>query len=51
MSIEVKSGRRKPNLKGMAVFSKCLNVANKISVGEEGVALEEFLSVPAEQWL
>ena len=50
-SIEVKSGRRKANLKGLWAFSKRFKVANEVIVGEEGVPLEEFLSVPAEGWL
>ncbi|WP_428097306.1 ATP-binding protein [Candidatus Rariloculus sp.] len=50
VSIEVKSGRRKPNLKGLWAFSKRFKDTDKVIVGEEGVPLEEFLSVPAEEW-
>ena len=50
VSIEVKSGQRKPNLKGIAAFSERFKVSNKVVVGEKGVPLEEFLSVPAEEW-
>ena len=50
VSIEVKSGRRKPNLSGLKAFSKRFTVSKEVIVGEEGVALEEFLSAPAEKW-
>ncbi len=50
VSVEVKSGRRRPSLKGLAAFEERFDVARAVIVGEEGVPLEEFLSIPAEEW-
>ena len=50
LSIEVKSGRRKPNLRGIAAFSARYGTLKEVIVGEGGVPLEEFLSIPAGAW-
>ena len=50
VSIEVKSGRRRQNLAGLAAFSKRFDVAREVIVGEDSVPLEEFLSIPAGAW-
>lgn len=50
VSIEVKSGRRRSRLNGLAAFSGRFRVLNEVVVGVDGVPLEEFLSTPAEEW-
>ncbi len=50
VSIEVKSGRRRPNLMGLAAFAERFDVTREVVVGEGGVPLEEFLSMPAGAW-
>jgi len=50
VAIEVKSGRRKVSLPGMAAFAKQFSPARKLLVGPQGITLEEFLGTPAESW-
>ena len=50
-AIEVKSGRRRTFLHGMAAFAKQFNVTRKLSVGTQGIPLDEFLQRPVEEWL
>ena len=50
-AIEVKSGARRSNASGLEAFSQCFDVASTILVGEGGVPVQEFLSVPAAEWL
>ena len=50
-AIEVKSGTRRSNASGLEAFSQRFDVASSILVGEGGVPVQEFLSVPAAEWL
>jgi predicted AAA+ superfamily ATPase len=50
VAIEVKSGRRRESLPGMAAFAKHFSPKKSLLVGAQGIALEEFLSKPAEYW-
>ena len=51
VAIEVKSGLRKTtSTSGMAEFAKRFESASPLVVGEGGVPLNEFLSVPANEW-
>lgn len=50
-AIEVKSGWKKMSLPGMEAFSKAFPVEKKLLVGRGGIPLEDFLSVPAEEWV
>ena len=51
MAIEVKSGRRRESLPGMAAFAKHFSPRKSLLVGAQGITLEEFLSQPADYWL
>ena len=51
VAIEVKSGLRKTtSTSGMAEFAKRFESVSSLVVGEGGVPLNEFLSVPANEW-
>ncbi len=50
-AFEVKSGLRPASVSGLEVFGERFEVASSIVVGEDGVALSEFLSIPAGEWL
>jgi len=50
VAIEVKSGRRRESLPGMAAFAKHFSPKKSLLVGSQGIALEEFLGRPAEYW-
>lgn len=50
MAIEVKSGRRKSNVRGLEAFLQKFNTDSSLIVGPEGVPIEEFLSAPAAHW-
>jgi len=50
IAIEVKSGRRKSTLPGMAAFRKEYPRSRPLLVGADGVPLERFLSMPMEEW-
>jgi predicted AAA+ superfamily ATPase len=50
IAIEVKSGRKKTGLPGMEAFSKEFAVKRKLLVGSHGMPVEEFFSVPLEEW-
>jgi hypothetical protein len=43
IAIEVKSGRRRDSLPGMAAFDKAFQPARKLLVGTGGIPIEEFL--------
>ena len=49
-AFEVKSGFRKSNVSGLRLFGERFDVTASIIVGEGGVALPEFLSVPVGEW-
>ena len=50
VAIEVKSGRRRESLLGMAAFAKHFSPKKTLLVGAQGIALEELLGQPAEHW-
>ncbi len=51
VALEVKSGRRKTTLPGIAAFSKEFQVTRKLLVGAQGIPVEDFLLAPPAQWL
>ena len=51
VAIEVKSGARRSNASGLESLAQRFSVASSILVGDGGVPLPEFLSVPAAEWL
>jgi len=50
-ALEVKSNRAKDTLPGMVAFDRAFNPQWKFLIGGQGIALDEFLSVPVETWL
>lgn len=50
LAVEVKSGRRKRSVSGLAMFKERFPSADTITVGTGGVSFEEFLSVPTRYW-
>ena len=50
-AFEVKSGVRKPRTSGLARFTESFDVQTAMVVGEGGLPLSEFLSVPASEWI
>ena len=50
-AIEVKSGSRRADRRGMDAFRARFRPGRTLLVGEDGVPLNEFLSVPADHWL
>ena len=50
IAFEVKSGARRSNVSGLGEFGERFEVAASIVVGEGGVPLPEFLSVPVGEW-
>ena len=50
-SLEVKSGDDARSLRGFHEFEKLFNPDVSLLVGAEGVPLNEFLTVPADDWL
>jgi predicted AAA+ superfamily ATPase len=50
VAIEVKSGRRRTTLPGIAAFLKEFKRSKAILVGSTGIPLADFLSRPAESW-
>ena len=51
LGIEVKSGRHPAETPGLVEFERRFPGARGVVVGEQGVPLVEFLSVPADHWL
>jgi predicted AAA+ superfamily ATPase len=51
IGIEVKTGRKREALPGMAAFSENFRTTRKLLVGGDGIPVEEFLSMPAARWL
>jgi uncharacterized protein len=49
-ALEVKSGRASAARSGLQVFSELFKPRRKLLVGADGIALESFLSRPAEFW-
>lgn len=50
-AVEVKSGKRRDSLPGMAAFDAAFQPGRKLLVGGDGIGLEQFLSKPAEYWV
>ncbi len=50
-AIEVKSGRARGSLPGMAAFAEAFGPNRRLLVGGDGIPVEEFLSRPAEHWV
>jgi uncharacterized protein len=50
-AIEVKSGRAPDVLPGMDAFAAAFNPGRTLLVGGDGIALDEFLSMPATHWV
>ena len=51
VAFEVKSGLRRARVSGLGKFEERFDVTASILVGEGGIPLSEFLSVPAGEWL
>ncbi len=51
LAIEVKSGRRRDSLPGMAAFAETFAPVRSLRVGGDGIPVEEFLSQPVSHWL
>jgi predicted AAA+ superfamily ATPase len=51
VAIEVKSGRRRMALPGVAEFSRQFDVRKTLLVGGDGIPLDEFFATPPESWL
>jgi hypothetical protein len=50
-AIEVKSGRSRDSLPGMAAFAEAYQSSRMFLVGGDGISLETFLSQPATFWV
>ena len=50
IAFEVKSGTRRMNTNGLEEFKKRFNPFRSLLVGEGGIPIEEFLSIPAKNW-
>ena len=50
-AIEVKSGRTGSTQPGMLAFAREFSPDRMLLVGDDGVSVEDFLSVPAEYWV
>lgn len=50
-ALEVKSGRARAHLPGMAAFAARYRPKRSVVVGGDGIPLEEFLMTPAEYWV
>lgn len=51
VAIEVKSGRSRDAHPGMAAFAERFRPTRSLLVGQEGIAVEAFLSKPVEHWV
>ncbi len=51
VAIEVKSGRARDALPGLAAFAQAFEPKRTLLVGADGIAVEDFLSQPVEHWL
>ena len=49
-AVEVKSGRRRDALPGMAAFAEAFSPTRKLLVGGDGIPVDEFLLAPAARW-
>ncbi len=51
IAIEVKSGRARDGLPGLAAFAAAFRPHRSLLVGGDGIPLEEFLAYPVEHWI
>jgi len=51
LALEVKSGRSPEAFPGLAEFSKVFKPRRTLIVGDDGIALDDFLMQPVEHWL
>jgi hypothetical protein len=51
VAIEVKSGRRRDTLPGLAAFAAAFKTTRKVLVGGDGIPLEDFLLEPLAHWV
>ncbi|MYB34979.1 MAG: DUF4143 domain-containing protein, partial [Gammaproteobacteria bacterium] len=51
IAFEVKSGMRKPRVRGLDHFAEQFHARTVIVSDEGGTPLSEFLSTPADEWL
>ena len=51
VAIEVKSGRARDALPGLAAFDAEFKPARELLVGGDGIPIEEFLARPPERWI
>lgn len=51
VAIEVKSGRARESLPGMQAFNEAFKPDRLLLVGEDGIAVEDFLRKPIEHWI
>ncbi len=51
VAIEVKSGRARESLPGIAAFAEAFKPKRTLLVGGDGIPVEEFLSRPVEHWV
>ncbi len=51
VAIEVKSGRRRDTLPGLAAFEAAFRPTRRLPVGGDGIGLEEFLDRPVSHWV
>ncbi len=51
IAIEVKSGRRKGALPGLAAFTQRFPAARPLLVGADGIPLDRFLRTPVTRWM
>lgn len=49
-AIEVKSGAKRGTLPGIDAFAKEFKVDRKLLVGAQGIPVEEFVTIPANDW-
>lgn len=50
-AIEVKSGKKRTSLPGMAACKESFHPDRTLLVGTAGIALDEFLEHPVEHWV
>ena len=51
IAIEVKSGRRRDALPGLAAFIEAYPKARPLLIGGDGIVIEDFLAMPVEKWI
>jgi hypothetical protein len=51
VAIEVKSGRERGALAGLAAFDTAFSPRRKLLVGADGITLEDFLASPVRHWV